>query len=51
MFKRFRSFNPVNIGSVGQRVAKVLSVKREKDLTPVEVKPRPTRLSWAGAGW
>ena len=27
LFKRFRSFNPVNIGSVGQRAAKLLSIK------------------------
>ena len=44
-FKRFRSFNSVNIGSVGQRAAKLQSTNFQN---PMGVKLGLTGLSGAG---
>ena len=48
--KRFKSFHTGNIGSVGQRAAKLPSLNFENDSDQVGVKPGPTGLTRAGAG-
>ena len=48
-FKRFRSLNAENLGSVGQRVAKLPVTKFENDLTPGDRERGPLGSSVAGA--
>ena len=42
--KGLRSFNAENLGSVGERAAKLLAIKFENDSTP-------RKLNWFECGW
>ena len=51
VLERFRSFNAENLGSVGQRTAKLPAIKLWRDLTAGELEFGPTSSSGAGAVW
>ena len=51
VFKGFRSFYAENLGSVGQRTAKLPAIKLWSDLTAGELEFGPTGSSGAGAVW
>ena len=50
-FKRFRSFNDKNLGSVGQRAAKLPAIKLWEWFEGAGVRTRAHWLTGAGAGW
>ena len=50
LFKRFISFNDKNLGSVGQRSAKLPAIKHENDLIPCVLERGLISLSVARAG-